>query len=109
MGNNPGISNIQILIETCSPDRYRKDGNLGEIRGGFVWGLLPSVRKETGLCVTTYKCTVGSLCESTLETVKHFTNVEQGYYHYFKMLPYHPEKLMCLPRVTRAMKKVKFL
>ena len=49
MGNNPGISNIQALIETCSQDRYGKDGNLGEIRGGFILGLPPSVRNETGL------------------------------------------------------------
>lgn len=109
MGNNPGISNIQILIETCSRDRYREDGNSGEIRGGFVWGLRPSARSEAGLRVTTYRCTVGSLCESTLETVTHFANVGQGYYCYFKTLPYHLEKLPCLQRVTRAMKKVEFL
>ena len=84
MGNNPGISNIQILIETCSQDRYREDGNLGEIRGGFVSGPLPSVRNETGLCLTAYRFTVGNLCENTLYAVKHFTNVRQDYYHYFK-------------------------
>lgn len=33
MGNNPGISNIQALIETCSQDRYGKDGNLGKSEG----------------------------------------------------------------------------
>lgn len=53
MGNNPGISNIQVLIETCSQDKHGEDGNLGEIRGGFVSGLLPAVRHETGLCLTT--------------------------------------------------------
>lgn len=66
MGNNPGISNIQILIETCSQDRYGEDGSLGEIRGGFVLGLLPSGRNETGLCLTTYRGTVGNSRESTL-------------------------------------------
>lgn len=66
MGNNPGISNVQALIEACSQDRYGKDANLGEIRGSFVLGLPPSVRNETGLCLTTYKCTVGDLCENTL-------------------------------------------
>lgn len=65
MGNNPGISNVQILIETCSQDRYGEDGNLWEIRGGFVLDLLPSVRNETGLCLTSYRYTVGNLCEST--------------------------------------------
>lgn len=66
MGNNPGISNIQIVIKTCSQDRYGEDGNLGEIRGGFVLSLLPSVRNKTELCLTTYRYTMGSLCESTL-------------------------------------------
>lgn len=66
MGNNPGISNIQVLIETCSQDRYGEDGNRGEIRGGFVLGLLPSVRNEAELCLAAYRCTVGNLCESTL-------------------------------------------
>lgn len=72
MGNNPEISNIQTLIEMCSRDRYGEDGNLGEIRGGFVLGLPPSVRNETGLCLTTYRCTVGDLCETALSTVKRF-------------------------------------
>lgn len=37
MGNNPGISNIQILIETCSQDRYGEDGNGGESEGALSW------------------------------------------------------------------------
>lgn len=66
MGNNPGISNIWILIETGSQDRYGEDGNLWEIRGVFVLGLFPSVRPEPGVCRTLYRCTVGNLRESTL-------------------------------------------
>jgi hypothetical protein len=66
MGNNPGISNIQILIETCSQDRYGENGNLWEIREGFVLGLLPSVRNETGLCLTIHK----ALWEAYMEALR---------------------------------------
>lgn len=76
------------------------------IRGGFVLGLLPSVWNETGLCLSAYRGTVGSFCESTLQTVKHFSRVRQDYYHYFQMVPYRLAKLTCPQRVTQATKSL---